>query len=96
MFGQFSRQEETDCGLDFSRGDCGALVVMRQSARFGGDSLEKVVHKGVHDRHGFAGYSCIGMHLLQHLIDVDAVALPPLPLPLLVRARRFRLTHGLL
>ncbi len=57
---------------------------MSQTASLGGDALEDVVHEAVHDAHGLAGNSSIGVHLLQNFVDVDGVALPPPPLTLLV------------
>ena len=54
VLGQFTRQEQTDGGLDLSAGDRGSLVVMGKSGGLGGDSLEDVVDKAVHDRHSLA------------------------------------------
>ena len=49
-----------------------------------GDSLKDVIHKRVHDRHGFAGDSSVRVHLFKHLVNVDGVALPPPPSAFLV------------
>jgi len=57
---------------------------MRQSRRLGGNSLEHIVNETVHDTHGFAGNSGVGMYLFQHLVDVDSIALLPLLSLLLV------------
>ena len=38
----------------------------------------------VHDAHGLGGYTCIRVHLLQYLLDVDGVGLVHLGLPLIV------------
>ena len=84
VLGQLSGQEESDSGLDLSGGDGGPLVVVGQTAGLGGDALEDVVHEGVHDGHGLAGDSSVGVDLLQDFVDVDGVRLPPPPLPLLV------------
>ena len=84
VLSQLSGEEESDGGLDLSGGDCGPLVVVSETAGLGGDALEDVVHEGVHDGHGLAGDTGIGVHLLQHFVDVDAVGFPPPPLPLLV------------
>ena len=75
MLGQFARQQQPDGGLDLSTADGRALVVVREPRRLAGDPLEDVVHERVHDAHGLAGDARVGMHLLQHLIDVDAEAL---------------------
>ena len=84
MLGEFTGQKQTDGGLDFSAGDGGSLVVVSQPGCLGSDALEDVVDKAVHDGHGLAGHSGVGVHLLQHLVDVDGVGFPPPPLPLLV------------
>ena len=84
VLGEFTRQEKTDGSLDLSACDGGSLVVVGKTAGFSGNALEDVVHEGVHDGHGLAGDTSVGVHLLQHLVDVDAVALPPPPLALLV------------
>ena len=83
VLGQLSGQEETDRGLDLARGDGGPLVVVSQAASLGGDALEEVVDEGVHDGHGLGGHSGVGVHLLQHLVDVDGVGFLPLLLALL-------------
>ena len=84
VLGQLTGQKQTDGGLDFSAGDGGSLVVVGKTRSLTGDSLKDVVHERVHDGHGFAGDSSVGVHLLEHLVDVDGVALPPFPPALLV------------
>ena len=84
VFGQLSGEEETDSSLDFPGGDGGPLVVVGQTASLGGDTLEQIVDKGVHDGHGLGGDSSVGVDLLQHLVDVDGVGFLPLLLFLLV------------
>ena len=97
MLGQFTGQKETHGGLDFSARDGGPAVVVGQTRRLGSDTLEDIVDEGVHDAHGLAGDASVGVYLLQHLVDVDAVRLPaPLPPLLLVSMSSLRLAHGLL
>ena len=84
MFGQLTREQETDCSLDLPAGDGGALVVVGQSGSLGSDSLKDIVDKAVHDRHGFAADAGVRVHLLQHLVDVDGIAFLSPPLALLV------------
>ena len=84
MLGQLSGEEETDSSLDLPRGDGGPTVVVSQTGSLGSDALEDVIHERVHDRHGLAGDSSVGVHLLQHFVDVDRVRLPPPPLAFLV------------
>ena len=83
VLGQLTGQKETDGGLDLPAGDGGPPVVVGQTGGLGGDALEDVVDEGVHDGHGLAGDAGVGVHLLQHLVDVDGVDLPP-PLPALL------------
>jgi len=82
VLGQLSGQEEPDGGLDLPGGDGGPLVVVGQTGGLGGDPGEDVVNEGVHDGHGLGGDTGVGVHLLQHLVDVDGVRLLPLLVPL--------------
>ena len=86
MLGQLAGQEQPDSGLDLARGDgrptektnktpqiYSPLVVVCQLASLCSNSLEEVVDKGVHDGHGLRGHTRVGMHLLQHLVDIKMV-----------------------
>ena len=84
VLGQFTRQEETNCSLDFARRDRFLLVLERETRSFGSDTLEDVVDEGVHDAHGLGRNSDIGVDLLQDVVDVDGIGLLPLGLLLLV------------
>ena len=75
VFGQFSREDEADRSLDLAAGQCLRLGVADELARLGGDTVEDVVHEGVHDGHGLLGDTGVGVHLLQHLVDVDGEGL---------------------
>ena len=83
VFGQFSGEEEPDSGLDLPGGDGGPLVVVGQFGSLGSDTLEEIVDEGVHDAHGLGGDTGIGVHLLQHLVDVDGIRFLTLVLALL-------------
>ena len=97
VLGQLTGEEETDGGLNLPAGDGRATVVVGQTRGLGGDALEDVVHERVHDGHGLAGDASVGVDLLQHLVDVDGIALLPPPLALLVAsAHGFRLAGCLL
>ena len=79
MLGQFTGEEQPDGSLDFPGGDGGPLVVVGKTGGFGGDALEDVVDKGVHDGHSLGADTSVGVDLLQDLVDVDGVGfLPPL------------------
>jgi len=82
VLGQLSGEEETDGGLDLTRGDGGPLVMVSQTASLSSDTLKDVVEKGVNYGHGFGGHSGVGVNLLQDLVDVDSVRLLPLLLAL--------------
>jgi len=84
VLGQLSGQKETDGRLDFAARDGRPLVVVSQTGRLACDPLEDVVDERVHDGHGLGGDASVGVDLLQYLVDVDGVALLPLPLLLLV------------
>ena len=62
------------------------LVVVGQAGGFGSNALKDVVDKRVHDAHGLAGDAGVGVHLLQHLVDIDGVALLATLSPLLALA----------
>ena len=84
VLGQLSGEEETDSGLDLPGGDGGATVVVGETAGLGSDTLEDVVHEGVHDGHGLAGDTSVRVDLLQHLVDVDSIGFLPSQLLLLL------------
>ncbi len=73
MLGELTRQQETHSGLDLSACDGGSLVVVGKAGSLGSDALEDVVDKAVHDGHGLAGHSGVGVHLLEDFVDVDGV-----------------------
>ena len=75
MLGQFTGQVEPHSSLDFPAGDGVLPVVVSQAGGLNRDTLKDVVHERVHDAHGLAGDTGVGVHLFQHLVDVDRVAL---------------------
>ena len=75
MFGQLTREVQPHSSLDFPAGDGVLPVVVSKAGGLGGDTLKDVVHERVHDAHGFAGDAGVGVHLFQHLVDVNGVAL---------------------
>ena len=93
MLGELAWQQKPDSSLDLSGGDGAPLVVVSQTAGLGRNALKDVIHERVHDRHSFGRDSCVGVDLLEHLVDVDAVAFLSPPLLLLIAsADGFRLT----
>lgn len=73
MLGELTGEEQADGGLDFAARDGRLLVDVGELGGLGGNALEDVVDKRVHDAHGLGGDTSVGVHLLQHLVDVDAV-----------------------
>ena len=84
MFGELSWQPETNSSLNFPRSDRVFLVVVGKAGGLSGNPLEDVVNEGVHDAHGLAGDTSLGVDLLQDLVDVDGVALLASLSPLLL------------
>ena len=48
---------------------------MRKPRGFGRDVFKDIVDKRVHDTHGFAGDTGVGVHLFRHFVDIDRIAL---------------------
>ena len=84
VLGELTGEKETHSSLDLSGGDGGTLVVVGQTGGLGSDALEDVIHERVHDRHGLGGDTSVGVHLLQHFVYVDRIALLAFPFAFLV------------
>ena len=83
VLGQLAGKVQPHSSLDFTAGDGVLLVVVGQAGGFGGNALKDIIHEGVHDTHGFGGDAGIRVNLLEHLVDVDGVALLAALSPLL-------------
>ena len=75
MLGELAWEDEAHRRLDLPGGDGGLLVVAGELGGLAGELLEDVVDEGVHDGHGLGGDADVGVHLLEHLEDVDLVGL---------------------
>nr|GMC47678.1 hypothetical protein Iba_chr01aCG13650 [Ipomoea batatas] len=71
VLGQLSWEDKSHGGLNLTGSDGRLLVVPSQTRGLLGELLEDVVDEAVHDAHGLAGDTDVGMNLLQHLEDVD-------------------------
>ena len=71
VFGQLTRQQQSNRCLDLARTDGASFVVVSETRGFTGNSLEDIIHKGVHDAHGLARDTSVGMNLSEDLVDVD-------------------------
>ena len=74
VLGQLTREHEADSRLDLAAADGVPLVVAGQAAGLGGDALKDVLDERVEHDHGLLGDAGVGVHLLQHLVDVAGVA----------------------
>jgi hypothetical protein len=70
---ELTREHEANSRLDLTAAERRLLVVRRKLSSLGSDTFEDIVDKGVHDGHALLGDTSIGVHLLQHLVDVGAV-----------------------
>jgi hypothetical protein len=97
VLGELAGEDEAYGGLDLAGGDGGLLVVPRELGGLRRELLEDVVDEGVHDGHSLGRDADVGVHLLQHLEDVDLVRLhallPLLPAPLLAALLAGRLAR---
>ena len=84
MLGKLTRQHKADGGLDLARRKGRTLGVSGQLASFTSNTVEDVVDERVHDGHALLGDAGVRVHLLLHLVDVDAVAFGASFLSLLV------------
>lgn len=97
VLGELSGQQQTNGGLNLAARDRRTTVVVSETRSLGGDALEDVVDEAVHDRHRLAADTGVRVDLLEHLVDVDRVALATLPVTLLVTGTYgLRLAGGLL
>ena len=89
MLGEFTREHEADSSLDLAGADRSPLGVTSQAAGLSGDALKDVVDERVQDNHGLLGDTSVWVHLLQHFVDVAAVAGGVWLLTALVTSGRF-------
>ena len=75
VLGELSWEVEAHSCLDLPAGDGVLLVVVSKTGSLSCDSLEDVIDEGVHDAHGLGGDTSVRVNLLEHLVDVDRVAL---------------------
>ena len=73
VLGKFTRKHQTHRRLDFSRTQSGLLVVSGELSGFSSDTFEDIVDERVHDRHTLLRDTSIGVHLLQHFVNVRRV-----------------------
>jgi hypothetical protein len=78
VLGQLSGEEQADSGLDLAGREGALLVVAGQTAGLKGKALEDVVDERVQDGHAALADAGVGVHLLEDLVDVRAVALDSL------------------
>ena len=87
VLAELTGQGQADSGLHLAGAEGGLLVHAAKGGSLVAHTLEHVIDKGVHDVHGALGDGELGVHLLQHTVDVDGVGLGPLLGALLSVAR---------
>ena len=75
VLGELTREHKAHGSLHFSGGQSGLLVVTGKTSSFVTEALEHVVDERVHDAHALLGDTSLGVHLLQHTVDVGGVGL---------------------
>ena len=73
MLGELTGEEQADGRLDLAGREGALLVVAGQAGGLEGEALEDVVDERVQDGHAALGDARVGVHLLEHLVDVGAV-----------------------
>jgi len=75
MLGKFTREDESDRGLDLPGRDSGLLVVCGKLGGFRCNALKDVVDERVQDRHGAVGDTSVRVDLLEDFVYVGRVGL---------------------
>ena len=75
MLSELTWEKELDGRLDRSGGHGSSSGDSNETSGFVAESVEGVVHEGVHDVHGSSGDSNIWVDLLEDLVDVQGVGL---------------------
>ena len=75
VLGKFPGQDQPNCRLDVARTESAFLVVLYELAGLSRDLVENIDHERFHDAHALRRNTCIGMHLLEHLVDVGGESL---------------------
>lgn len=73
VLGELTGEGKAHGGLNFPGGKGGTSGVAGAASGFAGEALEQVVDEGVHHAHAALGDTGVGVHLLEHLVDVGAV-----------------------
>ena len=71
MLGEFTREHETNGGLNLSAGESRLLGVGSETSSLRGNAIKDVVDERVHDGHALLGDTSVGMNLLENAVDVS-------------------------
>ena len=71
MLGEFTWEEESDGGLDFTGGESMLLVVADEAGALSSNLLEDIVDERVHDAHGSLRDASLWVDLLEDSVNVD-------------------------
>ena len=70
---ELSGEGEAHGGLDLAGREGALLVVAHELAGLVGDLVKDIRDERVHDQHALGRDARVGVHLLEHLVDVDRV-----------------------
>lgn len=73
VLGQLAAEDQTSRRLNVPGAHGSVLVVASETASLHREALKEVVHKRIHDSHRLVGDARVGVHLLEHLVDVRRV-----------------------
>ena len=72
VFGKLSWEKELDGRLDRSSGESSSSRNSNESSGFRAESVEGIVHEGVHDAHSSSGDTNFWVDLFKDFIDIKA------------------------
>jgi hypothetical protein len=75
VLSKLTGQHQAARSLDLAARQGGLLVVATQAATLHSDALEHIRQEGVHHGHAALADAHLGVHRLQHLVDVGGIAL---------------------
>jgi hypothetical protein len=78
VLGEFTGQHESNSSLDLSATEGRLLVVSGKLSCLTRNALEDIVDERVHDGHALLRDTGVGVHLLEHLVNVRRVRLSAL------------------
>jgi hypothetical protein len=78
VLGEFTGEHESNSSLDLSAAESRLLVVSGKLSSLTRNALEDIVDERVHDGHALLRDTSVGVHLLEHLVNVRRIRLSAL------------------